>query len=169
MKRIYLEAFPRAERKPFGIMKRKARKGVMELLAVADGRETVGLAITVLYRDLVLLDYFAISRSCRGMNYGSRALALLKERYGGKRLLLEIELLDERAPNREDRVRRKQFYLRNGMLETGIRAVVFRVPMEVLTAGGPLTYGEYHDIYEKVIGPVFARRVVPMGDGTDGI
>lgn len=166
MKRIYLEAFPGAERKPFRMMKRKAKKGEMELLAVMDGPEMVGLAITVLYRDLVLLDYFAMDRSLRGKNYGSRALELLKERYKDRRLLLEIELPDDRAANREERIRRKRFYLRNGMKETGIRAVVFRVPMEVLTAGKPLTYEEYYSIYKNVIGPAFVRMVVRMPEGT---
>lgn len=165
IKRIYLEAFPKSERKPFGMMKRRARKGMMEFLCVMDGRETVGLAITVLYRDMVLLDYFAMSRASRGKSYGSRALALLKERYQDRRLILEIELLDEHASNSEDRIRRKRFYLRNGMKETGIRAVVFRVPMEVLTAGESINYEEYHEIYEKIIGPSFARKVTCMEEG----
>ena len=30
IKRIYLEAFPRTERKPFRMMKKKARQGAME-------------------------------------------------------------------------------------------------------------------------------------------
>lgn len=162
MKRIYLEAFPKAERKPFGMMKQKAKQGKMEMLSILDGRTLVGLAITVLYKDMVLLDYFAICRFCRGKNYGSQALGLLKERYQEQRLLLEIELLDDTAPNREERIRRKRFYLKNGMKETGIQALVFQVPMEVLTAGKPITYGEYHDIYEKVIGPVFSRKVTEL-------
>lgn len=163
MKRIYLEAFPLAERKPFGMMKRKAKKGCMELLSVCDGQEMVGLAITVLYQDMVLLDYFAMDQRLRGRNYGSRALQLLKERYADKRLILEIELVEDvHAANREERIRRKNFYLRNGMEETKIRALVFQVPMEVLTAGKPITYEEYHELYEKMIGPAFARRVTSL-------
>lgn len=162
MKQIYLEAFPKAERKPFGLMKRKAKQGKMEMLSIMEGRTLVGLAITVLCEDMVLLDYFAVSRLCRGKNYGSSALGLLKERYRDKRFILEIELPDDNASNREERIRRKHFYLKNGMKETGIEAVVFRVPMEVLTAGKPVTYKEYHHIYKAVIGPVFARRVTKL-------
>lgn len=162
VKRTYLESFPKSERKPFGLMKLKAKQGVMELLAVFEKRRPVGLAITVLYRDMVLLDYFAIHRAYRGQNRGSAALALLKERYAGKRLILEIELPDEKAANREERVRRKQFYLKNGMVETGLKVCVFRVPMEVLTDGRPVTYEEYHGIYRETIGTVFARRVTSL-------
>lgn len=162
VKRTYLESFPKSERKPFGLMKLKAKQGVMELLAVFEKGRPVGLAITVLYRDMVLLDYFAIHRAYRGQNRGSVALALLKERYAGKRLILEIELPDEKAANREERVRRKQFYLKNGMVETGLKVCVFRVPMEVLTDGRPVTYEEYHGIYRETIGTVFARRVTSL-------
>lgn len=159
MKRIYLEAFPKVERKPFRMMKKKARQGSMEMLAIVEDGQMTGLAITVLYKDLVLLDYFAISRDSRGCGYGSCALALLKERYKDRRLVLEIELPDGNSGRLEERIRRKRFYLKNGMQETGIHALVFRVPMEVLTAGKPLTYDEYHEIYEKTIGIFFAKKV----------
>lgn len=162
MKKTYLDSFPKSERKPFGLMKLKAKQGMMELLVILDREQPVGLAITVLHQDLVLLDYFAIDRTCRGQHYGSAALSLLKERYQGKRLILEIELPDEEAPNREERIRRKQFYLKNGMVETGLKVCVFRVPMEVLTDGRPVTYEEYHGIYRETIGTVFARRVTSL-------
>lgn len=52
IKRIYLEAFPRTERKPFRMMKKKARQGAMELLSILDGGRIVGLAVTVRYQDM---------------------------------------------------------------------------------------------------------------------
>lgn len=162
LKRMYLEAFPRAERKPFWIMKQKAGQGVMELLAIREKGQPVGLAFTVRYQDLVLLDYFAVDRKCRGQNYGSRALMLLKERYQDRRFLLEIELPDGKASDQDERVRRKCFYLKNGMQETGIQVSVFGVPMELLTDGKPLNYEEYHRIYKEVIGTFFARRVMQL-------
>lgn len=162
LKHIYLEAFPKAERKPFGIMKHKARQGAMELLAIREQRQLLGLSFSVLHRDLVLLDYFAIDQRCRGQNYGSEALRLLKERYRDRRFVLEIERPDVHAPNQEERFRRKQFYLKNGMQETGIYVSVFQVPMELLTDGTSLTYEEYHQIYEKAVGTFFARRVMQL-------
>lgn len=159
IKKTYLEAFPKAERKPFGIMKQKVKQGVMECLLIREKGQPVGLAVTVLHKDMVLLDYFAVHRKFRGQNYGSEALGLLRERYRGRRLILEIELPDEHAPNQEERIRRKRFYLKNGMTETGLKVCVFKVPMEVLTDHKPLTYEEYHGIYRDSIGTVFARRV----------
>lgn len=164
MKRLYLEAFPLSERKPFGLMKKKAGKGEMELLSVMDGSQFVGLAITVLYQDLVLLDYFAVTKESRGKNYGSEALKMLLDRYKEQRMVFEIELADEGAGETDVKVRRKKFYLRNGLKETGIHIRLFGVPMEILTEGKPITYGEYHEIYDYIIGLTFANRVVRLYD-----
>lgn len=160
IKKTYLESFPKSERKPFTHMKRKAKQGVMEILSILERGRPIGLAILVRHRDLVLLDYFAIHRSFQGQDYGSRALQMLKERYQEQRLILEIELPEENAPNQEARMRRKHFYLKNGMQETGMKVCVFQVPMEVLTDGKPLTKEEYHSIYREAMGPVFARKVI---------
>ena len=78
IKKIYLEAFPKSERKPFRLMKQKAAEGIMEFLSIRERGKLTGLAITVLYKDMVLLDYFAIEKSFRGQNLGTEALALLK-------------------------------------------------------------------------------------------
>lgn len=160
IKRIYLEAFPRAERKPFGMMKRKARQGGMEILSILEDGRLVGLAITFLHQDMVLLDYFAMERTCRGKGFGAGALEILKERYREKRLILEIELADLHAGQTDLRVRRKHFYLQNGMKETGIHIRLFGVPMEILTEGRPLTYEEYRKLYENMLGSCFAKKVL---------
>ena len=162
IKKIYLQSFPKAERKPYSLMCRKARQGVMDLLAITQGREVVGMAFLARYQDLVLLDYFAISGQCRGQHIGSEALRQLQRYYGDRRFLLEIELIQEGASNLEQRIRRKEFYLRGGMKETGIRAVLCGVPMELLSLDCPVTFEEYYGIYAHVINPVFARKFVRM-------
>lgn len=160
MKRIYLESFPKAERKPFKMMRRMAKLGKMELLAIAEGRRLLGLLITVRYRDMVLLDYLAIKPELTQKNYGSRAVEMIKERYRDKRLVLEIELPDEHAANARIRERRKRFYLKNGIVETGIHIVLFGVEMELLTEGKPLTFEEYFAIYADLMGTHLAKRAV---------
>lgn len=51
MKKLYLQAFPKSERKPFRLMRKKAREGVMELLVIHEKKELLGLAITVRYKE----------------------------------------------------------------------------------------------------------------------
>lgn len=150
LERLYLKTFPESERKPFSLMLQKSREGIMELLAIEEETGAfLGLAITILYKDLVLLDYFAVSPTMQGQNIGSRALRLLQERYTGKRFFLEIEDPREHAPNQEERIRRKAFYLRNNMTVMPYYVKLFGVPMQIMTNGTEISYEEYHEIYRE--------------------
>lgn len=146
---LYLDAFPKIERKPFAFMLQKREEGLMELLAIeGDEGEFKGLAIIVLCEDMALLDYFAIASSERGNGVGSAALELLKNYYAGKRFILEIERTDVEADNLAQRQKRKSFYLKNGMQQMMFLVNLFGVEMEVLTCDCEVTYEEYHRIYE---------------------
>lgn len=85
----------------------------------------------------------------QGQNIGSRALRLLQERYTGKRFILEIEDPREHAPNQEERIRRKAFYLRNNMTVMPYYVKLFGVPMQIMTNGTEISYEEYHEIYRE--------------------
>lgn len=161
LKRLYFSAFPRSERKPFFFLLWKARKKQMELLLLQENGEKLGLTITGSYRDLVLVDYFAIDPAHRSSGLGSRAIPLWQSRYPGKRVFLEIEGLDASAPNYGERVRRKRFYLKNGLKETGLFVNLFGVPMEILSLQGSFTFAEYYSVYKHLLGP-FSRFVRPI-------
>ncbi len=159
IKKLYKKAFPIRERKPFFLITKKQNQGSMEILSLND-EGFVGLGITMMNKDLVLLDYFAIDVDIRGKGYGKDALRLLKNRYEGKRLFLEIEELDKSASNNEERVRRKNFYLRNGLSETGIKVDLFGVNMELLSYDCELTFDEYYDLYKNNMGNFLIRKNV---------
>ena len=60
LKRLFKQAFPRFERKPWWLLQRTAAAGQAELLAVCDSNQPgrfCGLAICLFWQDLVLLDY----------------------------------------------------------------------------------------------------------------
>ena len=91
IEKLYLEAFPKSERKPFDLMLRKQTEGKMEILSIEEENAFLGLAILAFDKDIVLLDYFAISPDFRGQGVGSRAIQALQKIYRGKRFVLEIE------------------------------------------------------------------------------
>ncbi len=159
IKKLYKRAFPRAERKPFGMMLRKQKQGSMEILALDDGK-FAGLCITVLDKDIVLLDYFAIEEVKRDRGYGKETLDILRERYKGKRLFLEIEAPLVGSEANEEKVRRKNFYLRSGLSETGIAVKLFGVKMELLCDDCQVSFEEYYDVYRSVIGDFLAQKNV---------
>lgn len=175
---LYEAAFPKQEKKPFFMMKRLRRKGNMEFLCVEDeDGGFLGLAIMILCGELALLDYFAITPERRGRNVGSQALKALQQRYADKKLLLEIEStlglegtqgneLGTAASeslqlpdNAAERLRRKAFYLRNGMTPMDFNVDLFGVEMEILTHGKTVTYEEYHTIFEELFPGFWAKKV----------
>ena len=144
LKRLYDEAFPDDEKKPFDYMLKLTDAGKMEMLAVEEEGRFAGLIINLLCSDdVALLDYFAVDPSMRSFGIGGRALKLLLEKFSDKKLIFEIERPDNALPDTDMKARRKRFYLRNGVKETGVFANVYNTDFELLTNDGKLKYDEY--------------------------
>ena len=71
---LYDKAFPEQEKKPLQVMENLVADGKMEMLAMVDEDEFVGLAINLIdaEQDRALLDYYAIVPEKRNYGYGSR-------------------------------------------------------------------------------------------------
>lgn len=157
---LYMQSFPSEERKPFTFMQKGQKKGRFQILALTEAEEVQGLVITVLDGDIVLVDYLAIKPSKRNNGIGSEAISLIMKRFEGKRVFLEIEIPEEGADNLEQRLKRKQFYLKNGFKENGIRVSLFGVRMEVLTYQCDINFQEYCHVYVSTIGKLMAKLKV---------
>ena len=160
IEKLYYEAFPVEEQKPFSVILEKNREGSMEILAAENNhKDFMGLAITARHRDLVLLDYFAISPRHRQGGVGSKVFRMLKERYAGQRFFLEIESTLVKAENTEQRKRRKAFYLKNGMIDMPFTVDAFGMEMEILADGCSLEFEEYRDLYHSLFGTSAHGRI----------
>ena len=148
-KQLYHTAFPKSEQKPFFIIKKNAQRGIVEMLEIDEDGEFCGLAVTIHYKDLVLLDYFAITPEKKGKGIGSKTLSLIKEKYKSNRLLLEIEAIGEEHPNNQQRIKRQAFYMNNGMINTGKYVNLFGTEMLILSNGKLFTFDEYKNIYKN--------------------
>lgn len=93
---IYKEAFPKSEQKPFFLLKRPVRNGKAQLWTAEEDGQLLGFLLADIWKDLVLVDYLAVSSKSRGKGTGSQLLQHVMEQYTGKRILLLIERLDER-------------------------------------------------------------------------
>ena len=131
---LYDKAFPEQEKKPLQVMEQLAADGKMEMLALVDEDEFAGLAINLIdeEQNRALLDYYAIAPEKRNGGYGSKGLEVLLERFKNYKYIFEIETQDEKAENAEERKRRKAFYLRNGLKETGLFVNVYDTDFELL-------------------------------------
>ena len=159
---MYESAFPPVEKKPFERMVRLAEEGKMEILAIADGDVFVGLIIFMLTDTSALVDYFAIAKEMRCGGYGGKVIQAVQKYYRDKKLVLEIEKEDPDAPNAVDRKRRKTFYLKNGLKETGLFVNVYHTDFEILSLDGMLTFEEYVSLLTTVLGEEIVEKINPQ-------
>lgn len=160
---LYQRAFPRYERKPFAIIRRMRKEGRTDLwLAEADGH-FAGLAATINAPDVILLDYLAVHEKRRSQGMGSAFLQALLEKYAGRGLFVEIEAADRDDPD-GSKARRKQFYLRNGLADMHVVAILFGVRMELLGRGCTLDFDGYREFYRTYYNSWAAEHVVRPED-----
>lgn len=147
IRRLYKEAFPISERKPFSIIKSMAKRGKTDLWYLEDKDGFAGLCATINGPDTVLIDYLAIAGKRRGQGVGTRVISSLLEHYKDYGVLIEIEEIDESADNNEERIRRRNFYLRAGFVPMNTHVKLFGVNMELLGVNCRLSFDEYRNFY----------------------
>lgn len=159
---LYMSSFPKCERKPFSVILSMQKKGKTDLWYIEKDGKFTGMGATINGKNLILLDYFAISKKCRGQGVGSESLKQLRKLYPDKGFFLEIEKVFLDADNFEQRKRRKQFYLNAGMKELGTDAKLFGVDMELLGCDCSLTFDQYRDFYRSNYGEFAAENIKPI-------
>ncbi|MEO0538684.1 MAG: GNAT family N-acetyltransferase [Cyanobacteria bacterium P01_A01_bin.123] len=156
IKSLYENAFPKNERAPFWFLRHKAKQSNVSFNSLYDDESWIGLLYTIEYRDIILVFYFAIDAACRSGGYGTKVLTALRENHPDKRIVLNIEQIDERADNYAQRVKRKRFYGKNGYTSTGIIVEELGQPFEMLISGGSITPEETREVYRSLLGKILS-------------
>ena len=159
--KLYCEAFPSYERKPFSMIRSMQKKGKSDVWYFEKDRKFAGLAFTINSDNVILIDYLAIAANRRGEGIGSEIITQLHEHYGDKGIFVEIESVFDKCENKEERLRRKHFYLNNGMVSMKVMVVLFGVEMELLGINCCLTYDEYYAFYHDNYGDFAAKNIKP--------
>ena len=119
--------FPFSEIKPLELLEKQYKKGQCKAYELILGGEPKAYAVFQIpdEGDAWLLDYLAVFSSERGKGYGSKMLSAIKTDLPAGAVMLEIERTDLAANEEElkTRTRRKAFYLKNGVTETGVTTV----------------------------------------------
>lgn len=113
------EAFPKFERIDLVEMLTLAEKESIDVLGIYDISKPIGFAVIIKNKLCGYLWYLAIDKEQRGKNYGSFAIKSILEKYSDLQIVLDFEKIDENAENIEQRIKRKNFYIKNGFYETG--------------------------------------------------
>ena len=157
VRQLYMRAFPDDERAPFLMLTLKAGKKGVDFWSVSRDGEWAGMLYIVNHRDLSYVFYLAVSEEFRGQGVGSAILKAAQKLYKGRRLFLAIELLDENAENYEQRISRRNFYLRNGFEELHQKLREGNVTYEILGVGGDVKAEEYEALMKNYAGAILSK------------
>ena len=132
--------FPDNERKPLKIIEKAVMKQTYECFGLFEGEEICGYAFFVKLmnedgRADYLFDYLAIREELRDQGLGGTFLSLLTDFFSDAHCMLGEVENPEFAQNEEERKtqeRRLRFYLKNGIVDTGVTTRVFGVEYRIL-------------------------------------
>lgn len=125
---IYHEAFPPEERIPDDLLADFAALGSVHFWAYYDTEsraagtgegDPCAFTFCIACERYLYILFLAVNNTMRSRGYGERVLAHLRSSFPAHTHVLEIEPVDEAAPNIDQRHRRLSFYKRNGFTQTG--------------------------------------------------
>ena len=144
------EAFPPEEYLAPEQLLKMAEEDRFDFWILSDGDTFVGFMVVQTYKNLAYLFFLAIDSSCRANGYGSRAIETLRVLYPDKIQVVDFEMLDESAPNNRQRIKRRQFYLKNGYKETGLFLSYLGVDYEVFCMSEDFDPKEFKEMMKEI-------------------
>ena len=109
------EAIPESERCPLDALLASGA----DVYRIDAEEEPAGFIVVRGWRNFLYLAFLAVRTDLRSRGIGGKALRELIRRYPDRQTVVEYEALDACRGDNDTRLRRKQFYLRNGFYETG--------------------------------------------------
>ncbi|MCR5753312.1 MAG: GNAT family N-acetyltransferase [Acetatifactor sp.] len=139
-KEYMVKDFPDDELKPLKMIEKSYEEGMYESYGLFEENNLCGYAYFVKIanendRNDYIFDFFAVREDLRDKGYGTCFLELLKKRFANAGSMLgEVENPDSAADETEKktRLRRLDFYLRNGIVDTEVEVTLFGVDYKVL-------------------------------------
>ncbi|MBQ9876647.1 MAG: GNAT family N-acetyltransferase, partial [Campylobacter sp.] len=160
LKILYKRAFPKSERKPFAMILRSWCENRGEIYGVFSGDKFAGLALTLISPNAVLIDYLAILPKFQSQKIGGAVLTNLMQIYENKTIFCEIESTENLENfEKSNKFRRKNFYLKNGFKNLGIKISLWGVKMELLSTKKEASFDEYFQIYRHAYGDKFELKI----------
>lgn len=160
---LYIEAFPKAERKPMDQIIKICQNGYGRIIPILMDDEFVGMFITLDSDgdNTLLIDYFAIKSDYRGLSLGSKAIELLNE-MENKTIIIEIEPCVNEASNLLQRQKRKKFYENLGFRQTDINISWFGVDLELMSLNKTINFNHYMDLLTSIFPRAYIEENIKL-------
>ncbi len=163
---LYKKAFPKKERFPLWLLFYKVKSKNAQFSSLYENDNWLGFLYTIEHKNIVLILYLAISETCRSGGYGTKVLTAIREKSVGKRIVLDIEEVDEKAQNYVQRFRRKRFYEKNDYRSSGYTINEMGQKFEVLILGDSMTKPALKEVYKHLAGNFLGLFFLPEIEGT---
>ena len=149
-KELYLRAFPKEERLPWSVLRLSAWMPGVELTSYYHDGEFCGFTHTTSTEDVLFVMFLAVHETTRGIGCGSAILTHLKQENPEKAIILNVEPLEDTAPNLRERINRMAFYQKNGFYDTGYQISEVGGTFQVLSTEPTLDVPAYQKVFRKL-------------------
>ena len=114
--------------------------------------EGVPAGFIVVYEkgEYVYICFFAVAPEKRSRGLGSAALKALAKEFDGKCVVADIEAPGSEFENDVQRLRRREFYIRNGFSSTGWFMYYMETEFEVMSAGAPFDMAGFRELLAEI-------------------
>ena len=153
VKRLFLSAFPSDERPPVWLFFKSFENPNNRLYAFYEEKTFVGFVSLILYKDICYLFFLAVSPELRNKGYGSQILSEMKKLYKDRVLLLCFEEVDKKYKDYENRLKRAEFYAKNGFKDNNLKTNEFGVVFQTAYIGNhKVSFEDYQNIFASGFG-----------------
>lgn len=157
LKKLYNEAFPKEERIPIWLLELLTRKKEAKFYSIYDKEKFVGLIYNIYYKDIVFIFYLAIDEELRGQGYGRKVLEFIKKEYSNLRIILSIEQINQNSNNYKQRIKRIEFYIKNGFRDAHYTIKERNVKYEMLYYNKNVTLYEFKELMKNYFGKILYK------------
>lgn len=154
LEQINNEAFPDSERMSMDEIFVFASDTNTDVLGIYANDMPIGFAVLLKNEECAYLYYLAIDKRVRSKGYGGAAIKKIRSTYPQLQIILDFEEIKESAENNDQRIRRKQFYLKNGFYETGSYTLLREARFEVVCSVLPFR----KESFKKLLRILHAHR-----------
>lgn len=156
VKNLYRSAFPKAEQMKFSQLVCLGQQEDYIFWAFYDKGQWIGFTHCALYKNNIYCMYLAIHPNYRNKGYGTKCLQYIQNQFPDGNLLGEIEICDPSAENNDLRMRRREFYMRNGFHSAQYTISAFNITYEIIC-----TKDFYPEIYRELVERLHLFKEVP--------
>lgn len=151
---LYVSAFPPEERPPEEMFFSSALKKDNELYGIYENNQFIGFTDLLFYKDLCYLFFLAVSPEFRNKGYGSQIIKEIFKMYPDKNFILCYDEIDEKYRDNSIRIRRRDFYYRNGFLDNNLKTCEYGVRYDTCYHGShQVSFEDYQGLFIHCYGP----------------